>query len=233
MKSLIILAWVILSSLGILMAQDLSDRPFKLKIVNKKGRLVKNADVLYRINRLSEPEWISSTGVALIDNVSDKDTLFVSALGRNTVVLPVANLDSVELVFSKRKFVNARSKEVNIGYQTVSPENSTQSVNHIDVARTKGQYRDLASYLQGRYGLQIRNYNGRPEVVIRGGYNSFNLNPAALIVVDGVILESFATANQLYNVSDIKSVDILKEASIYGSRGSNGAVIITTKRGVE
>lgn len=231
MKNLAIMVLIVFGGLGMSLGQELPNRPFKLKIVNKKGRLVKNADVIYRVNRLSEPEWISSTGIALIGNISSKDTLFVSALGRNTVVLPVAGLDSVELVYSKRKFVDTGTKELNIGYQTISSDKNTQSVNHLDVGRTKGQYRDLASYLQGRYGVQIRNYNGRPEVVIRGGYNSFNLNPAALIVVDGIILDSFSTANQLYNVSDIKSIDILKDASIYGSRGSNGAVIITTKRG--
>lgn len=230
MKNLAIVIFIILGGLGSAYCQENPDKSFKLKIVNKKGKPVKNSNVIFQINNSSSPKKIDPAGISVIPGISDKDTLYISAPGYNTVVLPVADLDSIELLFSKKGF-KGKDKEVNIGYQTVSPDKNTQSVNHLDVAQTKGYYRDLASYLQGRYGLQIRNINGRAEIVIRGGFNSLHLSPAALIVVDGVILDSFSTANQLYHVSDIKSVDILKEASIYGSRGSNGAVIITTKRG--
>jgi TonB-dependent SusC/RagA subfamily outer membrane receptor len=57
------------------------------------------------------------------------------------------------------------------------------------------------------------------------------LSSAALIVVDGVEYGSFAQANSSISTHDVESVDVLKDGSIYGSRGANGVVLITTKTG--
>ena len=90
------------------------------------------------------------------------------------------------------------------------------------------RYQNMSALLSGRFpGVQVQN-NG--DVVIRG-VNSFNLDNAALIVVDGIAahkseLKSLAPGN-------VSSITILKgaSASIYGSRGANGVVLIEMKTG--
>jgi len=66
------------------------------------------------------------------------------------------------------------------------------------------------------------------EIIIRGK-NSLNGNNSALIVIDGVITSMYSL--QSLSVADVKSVNVLKgnEAAIYGSRGANGVVLVTTK----
>ena len=82
-------------------------------------------------------------------------------------------------------------------------------------------------------GVQVQTTNGQPgsemRIRVRGG-NSLNGNNEPLIVVDGVI---GADLNQV-NPNDVASVDVLKDASataIYGARGANGVILVTTKRG--
>ncbi len=82
-------------------------------------------------------------------------------------------------------------------------------------------------------GVQVQTTNGQPgsemRIRVRGG-NSLNGNNEPLVVVDGVI---GADLNQI-NPNDVESVDVLKDASataIYGARGANGVILVTTKRG--
>ncbi len=88
--------------------------------------------------------------------------------------------------------------------------------------------------LQGKLpGVQVANNSGRPGGSVRiniRGSNSINGSNDPLVVMDGIIGANF----QDINPSDIASMDVLKDASataIYGSRGANGVIIITTKRG--
>src|SRR5204863_5691048 len=82
-------------------------------------------------------------------------------------------------------------------------------------------------------GVQVQTTNAQPgselRIRVRGG-NSLNGSNEPLVVVDGVI---GADLNQI-NPNDVETVDVLKDASataIYGARGANGVVIISTKRG--
>ena len=122
-----------------------------------------------------------------------------------------------------------------IGYGTVKKKDLTGSVASMPASEIK----DLAStrieqaLLGKAAGVQVKSVSGEPgiapQIRVRGvGSISAGVDP--LYVVDG-----FPTDNlQMLNPNDIESIDILKDASataIYGSRGSNGVVIITTKRG--
>jgi len=124
-----------------------------------------------------------------------------------------------------------------IGYGTVKKKDLTGSVAKInpeDLVRTATTNFDQA--LAGRVsGVQISSVDGTPgeslKIVIRGG-NSITGNNSPLYVIDGIPLEDFDPAS--ISTSDIESYDILKDASataIYGSRGANGVIIITTKEG--
>lgn len=120
----------------------------------------------------------------------------------------------------------ARKKEVTSSIATVEGEDLEKI--------TTG---NPAEALQGRAsGVQVISQGGAPgaapEILIRG-ITTFNNDKSPLIVVDGVMLPSGTNLNFL-NPRDIKDFQILKDASaaaIYGSRASNGVILITTKRG--
>src|SRR5690606_38512594 len=86
-------------------------------------------------------------------------------------------------------------------------------------------------------GVQVLASNGRPgtssSIQIRG-INSVSASSSPLIVVDGMLLPTYDM--NILNSADVESIEILKDASsaaIYGSRGANGVILITTKSGKE
>ncbi|WP_090155591.1 SusC/RagA family TonB-linked outer membrane protein [Dyadobacter soli] len=150
------------------------------------------------------------------------------------------------------KTANVLDQVVVIGYGTQKKGDLTGSVSSISTGDLKGvPISSLDRVLQGRAaGVQVTQSSGQPgssvSIKIRGG-NSINGANEPLYVIDGFPVynnNSYAdagvtngpTINALstLNPSDIESIDILKDASataIYGSRGANGVVIITTKKG--
>ena len=123
-----------------------------------------------------------------------------------------------------------KNREYAIGYGHVSDVNNLNAISSFnDKEMDFSKYKDVEDIISGRFaGVQI--ING--EIIIRG-VNSINCSNAALIVVDGQIVD-----NRVLNTlspSDIKNINIIKDgsAAIYGSRGANGVVIIETKTGKE
>ena len=123
-----------------------------------------------------------------------------------------------------------------IGYGSVKKKDLTGSVSIVDMEKiTKAPVVNFDQALAGRVaGVQVSGGSGEPgsgmNIVIRGG-NTVGGNNSPLYVVDGFIVESFSPG--LVNPSDIQSISVLKDASataIYGVRGANGVIIITTKR---
>ena len=117
------------------------------------------------------------------------------------------------------------STEVEVGYGRTKREKLTTSVSKLDVdPREVASYSDIYEYLQGRIaGLMI---TSDKRLVIRG-INSINSSTDPLVIVDGTEMEDISVLNP----NDIESVSVLKDssASIYGVRGANGVIIITTK----
>jgi len=102
--------------------------------------------------------------------------------------------------------------------------NAVANLNNDDIDFS--QYTNMYELIQGRFaGVQVMN----GEIIIRG-VNSINSSSAALIVVDGVPSDNSILAT--LPPVQVKSIDILKDgsAAIYGARGSNGVVLIETKK---
>ena len=125
-----------------------------------------------------------------------------------------------------------------VGYQEVRKRDLTGSVAKADVsALTSTPIASFDQTLGGRLaGVNVSSNEGQPgstmNIVIRGN-NSLTQDNTPLYVVDGFPVEDPAIASSI-NPSDIASIDVLKDASasaIYGARGANGVVIITTKSG--
>ena len=131
-----------------------------------------------------------------------------------------------------------------IGYGTVKKSDATGSVLSVEADQlTKGLATSPADLLQGKTpGVVITNNGGAPgagsTIRIRGG-SSLSASNDPLIVIDGLPISSTGITGQsdvlsTINPNDIESFSILKDASataIYGSRASNGVIVITTKKG--
>lgn len=132
-----------------------------------------------------------------------------------------------------------------VGYGQMKRADLTGSVTSVgEKAFEKSVTTSIDQVLQGRAaGVQIQANTGTPggssTIRIRGT-NSLNATSQPIFVIDGVIIDSSSSDDgnsnplSLINPSDIVSMDILKDASataIYGSRASNGVIMITTKRG--
>jgi TonB-linked SusC/RagA family outer membrane protein len=123
-----------------------------------------------------------------------------------------------------------------VGYGAVKKSDLTGSVSSIksDDLTLGGTTANLGQAIQGKAaGVQVQQSNFAPgggiNITVRGG-NSINTSNAPLYVVDGFISDN---GNQV-NPNDIEDIQVLKDASataIYGSRGANGVVLITTKKG--
>ena len=126
--------------------------------------------------------------------------------------------------------------EVVIGYGKQKRGDLTGAITSIgkDNLNLGGTVSNVGQALQGRAsGVQVQQNNfapgTNPSVIIRGG-NSINTSNAPLYVVDGFITSSGGSISP----NDIESIQVLKDASstaIYGARGGNGVIIITTKKG--
>lgn len=133
-----------------------------------------------------------------------------------------------------------------IGYGAVKKGDVTASVSKVDAEDIEDRpVTNTASLLQGELaGVEIRNTSGAPggevNVNVRGSVTlndpetsgDFTDNTNPLYVVDGVPMDEDFDLSML-NVSDIASIEVLKDASssaIYGSRGANGVIIVTSKR---
>lgn len=132
---------------------------------------------------------------------------------------------------------NALNDVVVIGYGTQKRKDITGSVATAPISdMLKAPVASFDQALAGRIaGVQVTASDGQPgaaiNITIRGA-NSVSQSNAPLYVIDGFPVES--PDNNTINPDDIESIDILKDASataIYGARGANGVIIITTKRG--
>ena len=165
-------------------------------------------------------------------NVSNRNaTLVVSFIGYTTREVAVSGKTTINVML--RENASALDEVVVIGYGTQKKSDLTGSVSVVDMDNAKKTITyDAAKMLQGQVaGVTIQS-SGEPggfvNIKIRGVGSFNNNNP--LFVIDGMIIDSpfdFAPG-------DIESMQVLKDASaaaIYGVRGANGVVIITTKKG--
>ena len=142
-----------------------------------------------------------------------------------------------EIVITLKEDTETLEEVVVVGYGTMKKRDITGSVSSVNSSvLTASSAPSAASALQGRIaGVNIQKNAGRPgggySIYVRGVNSINNGNSGPLYVIDGI--PTTEGMNDL-NPNDIETIDVLKDASataIYGSRGANGVVIITTKRG--
>lgn len=171
-------------------------------------------------------------GTYTIKVPSDNDVLVYSFIGYANQEIPVAGKSVINVTLEQQK--TALDEVVVVGYGTVKKSDLTGSVGVIKSDDlTKITSLNPEQSLQGKVtGVQVTSTSGAPGAApfIRvRGVGTFN-NSAPIFVVDGVILDDISFLNS----ADIASMEVLKDASataMYGSRGANGVIIITTKSG--
>lgn len=170
--------------------------------------------------------------------VSSKCTMLkVSYVGMHTVTVDIPASDKVEV-----KMVNEQTQldEVMVvAYGTAKKSSFTGSATVIDAsAIEQTQANNALNALTGKVsGVQINNKSGEPgasnpEIRIRG-ISSINASNSPLVVLDGTPYSGDVNS---INPSDIESMTILKDAAsnaLYGARGANGVILITTKKGTK
>jgi TonB-linked SusC/RagA family outer membrane protein len=169
-------------------------------------------------------------------NIPDRDNvvLVISSVGYTTQTINVGTRNVVDVNLTSSSA--ALSDVVVIGYQSVRRPNLTTSVSSIGAKDLKDvPLTSAAEALNGRLaGVTATTSEGSPDanvrIRVRGGI-SITQNNDPLYVVDGVQMEN---ALNVIAPQDIQSVDVLKDAAataIYGARGANGVIVITTKSG--
>lgn len=175
-------------------------------------------------------------------NVRDGNAvLVVSYVGYSTLEVPVANSETVTI--SLKATASDLGEVVVVGYGTQNRKDVTGSVKTLkSEAFNKGIINSPQQLLQGKVaGVNVTSATGEPGgalgITIRGP-GGVRSGSTPLFVVDGLPLDNSSTGGgdplNFINPDDIESFDVLKDASataIYGARGANGVIIITTKKG--
>ena len=179
-----------------------------------------------------------------LSNVKAGNKIVVSFIGYKTQTIEFAGQKTLNVSLEED---NNQLKEVvvQVGYGTVKKKDATGAVTVLSANQlNKGPIGSADQLLVGRAaGVRITTEGGQPDanpnIRIRGG-SSLSGNNSPLIIIDGVPIDNTNPAGisnplTLINPNDIETFAILKDASataIYGSRASNGVIIITTKKGV-
>lgn len=187
-----------------------------------------------------------SAGVGTITNIDGQYTLKVSNPAKDVLIISYIGMKTQEIAVKRQKQINVTLQEdskvldevVVIGYGTAKRGDLTGSVVSVkneDLMQTPTS--DVAQALAGRVaGVQIMQSEGEPgasvSIRVRGGISITQSNEP-LYIIDGFPSED--GMNSL-DPGEIETIDILKDASstaIYGARGANGVVVITTKKGAK
>lgn len=169
-------------------------------------------------------------------NVEEGDVLLFSFVGFVSQEVPVAGLTALDVTM--KEDVKGLDEVVVVGYGTQKKTEITSSVAKVSAENfNQGFAANPLQVVEGKVaGLQIvrssgTDPNAEPAILLRG-QSTLGANTSPLVIIDGV------SGGDLNTVApeDIASVDVLKDgsaAAIYGTRGSNGVIIITTKKGTQ
>lgn len=225
MKHLFLLLTLLSFSLTALAQQKVTG-----KVKDSSGEPVIGASVVVKGNN-TMGTITGFDGNFMLD-VPAKSVLVISYIGYVTQEVPTAGKNSLEIVL--KEDTKTLDEVVVIGYGTQRKGDVTSSVASVKADNfVKGAVKDVGQLIQGKVaGLAITNPNGDPtgstQIRLRGTNTIGGANTAPLVLIDGIPGELGTVAPE-----DVESVDVLKDgsaAAIYGTRGTNGVILITTKQ---
>lgn len=225
MKHLFLLLTLLSFSLTALAQQKVTG-----KVKDSSGEPVIGASVVVKGNN-TMGTITDFDGNFMLD-VPAKSVLVISYISYVTQEVPTAGKNSLEIVL--KEDTKTLDEVVVIGYGTQRKGDVTSSVASVKADNfVKGAVKDVGQLIQGKVaGLAITNPNGDPtgstQIRLRGTNTIGGANTAPLVLIDGIPGELGTVAPE-----DVESVDVLKDgsaAAIYGTRGTNGVILITTKQ---
>ena len=208
----------------------LAQQKVRGKVKDSSGEPVIGASVVVKGNN-TMGTITDFDGNFMLD-VPAKSVLVISYIGYVTQEVPTAGKNSLEIVL--KEDTKTLDEVVVIGYGTQRKGDVTSSVASVKADNfVKGAVKDVGQLIQGKVaGLAITNPNGDPtgstQIRLRGTNTIGGANTAPLVLIDGIPGELGTVAPE-----DVESVDVLKDgsaAAIYGTRGTNGVILITTKQ---
>lgn len=205
-------------------------------IVDERGETIIGASVAVQGTTLGT--ITNADGEYSLTNVPENSQITISFIGYQSISLP-ANAKALGKIVMKED--NELLDEVAVvGYGTQSKARVTGSIASIKKEQIKDMpVTSFEQAIAGQMpGVQVMQQSGTPgsgsSIKVRGA-SSITAGTNPLIVIDGFPMTTSNTAT-LLNPEDIESIEVLKDASsaaIYGSRGANGVIVVTTKKGKE
>jgi TonB-dependent SusC/RagA subfamily outer membrane receptor len=202
------------------------------EVVDETGKPLPGASVSVKGTKIATLSDAQGAFTIRVNN--SKDVLLVSYLSYAEQEIVVEKNTNIRVTMSKTS--QSLNSVVVIGYGSQAKRKVTGAIGSVSASDiTEVPVTGLDQALSGRLaGVQVTQNSGAPggsvSVRIRG-VGSFNAGNEPLYVVDGIPLS--VNINSI-NPNDIERIDVLKDAAssaIYGSRASNGVVLVTTKRG--
>ena len=201
------------------------------KVTDNNGQGLPGVSV--NIKKTTTGTTTDVNGAFSISVPNSKAVLVFSYVGFATQEIEVGNRTAFDLSLSPA--AGQLNEVVVIGYGTQKRKEVTSAVTTVNAEQfNKGNISDVTQLLQGKVaGLSISRPGGNPNggfTIRLRGLSTLGANTSPLIVIDGQVGADINTVDP----NDIQSIDVLKDAAsaaIYGTRGSSGVIIITTKRG--
>ena len=213
------------------------------KVTDDKGNPIPNASITIKNSNLGTAT--NPQGIFTLSVPTKTQSIIISSVGMGEKEIRLTSENSYSVSLSASS--NSMQEVVIVGYGSQRRSETTSSIGKVggnEIANTP--FASIDQPLQGKVtGLQTSNFSGQPgasqSIRIRG-IGSYSLSNQPLFVVDGIMINDgdlsrlTTSSNVLANINpnDIESITVLKDASataIYGSQGSNGVIIVTTKRG--
>jgi TonB-linked SusC/RagA family outer membrane protein len=200
------------------------------KVTGAKGEPLPGVTVV--VKGTSSGTITNADGSYTISNIPDNAILVFSFVGMKSREVLVGNQTNINMILEEETI--GIGEVVAIGYGTVRKSDLTGSLSSIESEKISAfPATTVSQALQGRAsGVHVIQNTGRPgaglQIRIRGT-NSIKGDNSPLWIIDG-----FPGDESMLNLSDIEGIEVLKDASataIYGSRGANGVILITTKHG--
>ena len=199
-------------------------------VTDEKGQPLPGVSIVVKASRAGT--MTNDKGVFSLEARGDADTLLVSYIGYRTQEVAVRGRSQLNIQLALSE--NSLADVVVIGYGSLRKGDLTSAVATVkSESFVKGNVLDAGQLLQGKVaGLSIGTPSGDPtsgsQILLRGNTTLLGANANPLVLIDGIPGDLKTVAPE-----DIESVDVLKDgsaAAIYGTRGTNGVIIITTRR---
>lgn len=220
--------------------------PITGKVTDEKGQPISGVSVVIKGTGIGTTTNANGNFSLVVPDANAKGELIISSIGFETKELEIAGKTTVNFVLQAE--IKKLDEVIMVGYGTQKRREVIGSISKIKGSDiTKVPTASFADALQGQAsGLFVSSPSGHPgagpEIKIRGK-GSINLSSSPLFIVDGVPIQTGSVDLALngvravsplamLNPNDIESIEILKDAAataIYGNRGSNGVILVTTK----